>query len=469
MALAVAPDAWKPTEKQAEFIACKDYETLYGGAAGGGKTEGMLIDALGLNQAWGPAIKHPRYLAGIFRATNPELAEVIFRSKALYPGIVPGCEFYESDREWRFPSGARLKFGFMDKPGDEQRYKGAEYTYLGFEELTQFPSDVGYVYLLSRNRGVPELEKYVRATSNPDGPGHEWVKQRWCIGPDGAPTRFRVKTGDTYVYRRFMPAKIQDNAHNDPTYADRLHLLPEQTRNALLYGRWDVPDIRGSIFKPQIQAAYAQNRITSLPIETSVPVNCFWDLGNGDGCGIWFHQKIGFQNRFVDYYEAEGQGLEHYAGVIKAKGYVVENHYLPHDAVQKKLGIGEDQSVEQLFRKLRMTPTIVVPRVQSIGTGIEKARQVFASCWFDKDRCQKGIAALSEYHFKYDTKTQSYSTQPAHTWAARASDAFRQFAQGYRDLNAPNVFIVPEGKRLYELQEQKRAADPFNPRTDWMV
>lgn len=465
----ISEHAWTPSAKQAEFLTCTDYEVLYGGAAGGGKSDAMLIDALGLNQEWGAAITHPRYLAGLFRPTYPELAEFINRSRQLYPEIVPGAEYYVSDREWKFPSGARIKFGYLKDDDDKYQYKSSEFQYIGFEELTQFPSEDGYRYILSRVRGVPELSKYVRATTNPDGPGHEWVKRRWDISGDGGATRFRVKVGDGYRYRRFIPAKVDDNPHNDPEYKNTLCLLSEQERRALRDGRWDVPDIKGAIFKPQLQAAYAQNRITTLPIETSVPVNCFWDLGNGDGCGVWFHQKIGFQNRLVDYYEAEGEGLDHYAGVLRAKGYVIEAHYLPHDATHKKLGIGGGQSIEQLFRKLKMTPTIVVPRVQSIGTGIEKARQVFASCWFDKNRCQKGIAALSEYHFKYDTNSKSYSTQPAHTWASRASDAFRQFAQGYRDLDAPNIFVVPEGKRLYEIQESKRFSDPFSPRTDWMV
>lgn len=469
MVTQVSKEAWTPSPKQTEFLTCTDFEVLYGGAAGGGKSDAMLIDALGLNQEWGPAITHPRYLAGLFRPTYAELGEFINRSKQLYPDIVPGCEYYESAREWRFPSGARIRFGYLKDDNDKYQYKSAEFQYIGFEELTQFPSEDGYRYLMSRVRGIPELTKYVRATTNPDGPGHEWVKRRFDISGDGAPTRFRVKVGDGYRYRQFIPAKVTDNPHIDPEYKHTLTLMSEQEQRALLWGRWDVPDIKGAIFKPQLLAAHAQNRVTSLPIETIVPINCFWDLGNGDGCGIWFHQKVGFQNRFVDYYEAEGEGLDHYAGVIRSKGYVIENHYLPHDAVHKKLSIGASESIEQMFRKMRMTPTIVVPRVESITAGIEKARQVFASCWFDKDRCQRGLAALSEYHFKFDATTQAYSTQPAHTWASRGADAFRQFAQGYRDLSAPNVLVVPEGRRLYEMQEERDYSRRVESDTRWMV
>lgn len=466
----ISPEAWTPSPKQAEFLCCPSYEVLYGGAAGGGKSDAMLIDALGLNQKWGPAITHPRYLAGLFRPTYSELAEFINRSKQLYPDIVPGSEYYESAREWRFPSGARIKFGYLKDDSDKYQYKSAEFQYVGFEELTQFPTEDGYRYIISRVRGVPELQKYVRATTNPDGPGHEWVKRRWQIAGDGGPTRFQFRAGNELRWREFIPAKVQDNPHIDPGYVNTLNMMSEQERRALLEGRWDVPDVKGSILKPQMTAAFAQNRVCSLPVETSVPVNCFWDLGNGDGCGIWFHQRVGQQNRFIEYYEAEGMPLEHYAQVIKSRGYLVEMHYLPHDATHRTLGLGDNQSILHLFHKLGLQPTRVVPRIESIASGIEMMRQALASCWFDRERCSAGVRALANYQFKYDPNTGAYSTKPLHNWASRGADAFRQFAQGYRASVAGPAFELPQpGSRAYRSNVHRGLGDPRNPPTDWMV
>jgi len=425
------PEAYTLHPKQREFISCSDYEVLFGGAAGGGKSYAMMIDALGLNQKWGPAITHPRYRALILRPTFAELHAFIDSSRALYKAVSPDAEYYEGVSEWRFPSGAKIKFGYLQDDSDKYKYKSEEFQWIGFEELTQFPSSSGYLYLFSRLRGVPELSKFMRATTNPDGPGHDWVKRHFNIPDDGGATRFSYTVGDETRWRRFIPARVQDNLSIDASYVNTLHMLSEQERRALLEGRWDIVDIKGAIFRPQFESAIQQNRIGAIPIETRYPVTTAWDLGAGDGCGIWFIQQVGLQHRIIDYYEAENLPLDHFVTVIRAKGYNYESHLLPHDAIQRKQGATSNANALEMLADLGLRNCVVTPRPESKRTSIEMARQIFAGCWFDKLRCEKGLSALSSYQFKFDPKTGSYSHQPLHNWASRASDAFQTYAIGY--------------------------------------
>lgn len=241
---------WQPTEKQAEFLAADEEEVLFGGSAGGGKSDCLLIDALGLQQS---ALLYPRYRAILFRKTFPELRELIDRSQLIYPSVYPGAKYSSDTKEWRFPSGAKVEFGYLDTDNDRFRYQGREYQYIGWDELTHLPphpdpesenpASLGYMFLLSRLRAPKDLplKCYVRATSNPGGPGHAWVQARWRIPNDGSATR--VPDEQTGQVRRFIPAKLADNPHLSETgYRERLMLLPEAERKALLDGIWELPD-----------------------------------------------------------------------------------------------------------------------------------------------------------------------------------------------------------------------------------
>ncbi len=154
---------WRPTSKQEEFLAAPEDELLYGGAAGGGKTDALIIDALGL---WQQAPNVPRYRALLLRRTFKQLKEVIDRTRTLYPSIVPGATYNEQDKEWRFPSGAKVIFGYLERDGDCDNYQGQEYQYIGFEELTQWASPYCFDYMRSRLRGT-DLVKLMRATCKP--------------------------------------------------------------------------------------------------------------------------------------------------------------------------------------------------------------------------------------------------------------------------------------------------------------
>lgn len=241
---------WQPQPKQIEFMRRPEYECLYGGAAGGGKSDAALIEPL-------RQVKIPNYRGITFRRTYPQLEALIARSLELYPKIYPKAKYNSSEKRWLFPSGARLFFGYMQHEQDKYNYQGKPYDYIGFDELTHFTYSQ-YMYLMSRNRPTgANTRVYMRATANPGGVGHAWVKERFIApAPPLTPIvkKYNILTPEkqtiTIEKRRiFVPATVFDNQallNNDPEYLATLAALPAADREALLYGSWDSFD--GQVF-----------------------------------------------------------------------------------------------------------------------------------------------------------------------------------------------------------------------------
>lgn len=430
---------WSPSAKQAEFLKSSTYELLYGGANGGGKTEALIVDACGMQQRRNGrvtnAIDHPMYRALLLRRYATDLDQLADRCERMYTMFCPAVKFNRSKHIFTFPSGASITLSHADSvDAIRNKYKGDEYQYLGWEELTEHPVEDGYTYLLTRLRGPPELPKFVRATTNPDGPGNDWVKERWRI-PDNGESVAPFKVAADGRLREFIRARVYDNPFIDPTYADTLGAQSENRRRALLEGHWDIIDLAGRIYARQYEKASQQGRITEVPHETRSPVNTFWDIGGSDSTAIWFHQKIGLQNRFIDYVEADHEPLDFYARILREKerehGYNYAMHYIPHDAGWRRQGMYENQTAEELMNELGLEPTQLVERVDDVWNGIELTRQAWASCWFDKLRCKQGLKALRMYRYKITAETGVAMRRPLHDWSSHGADAFRQFAQGF--------------------------------------
>ena len=436
---------WKASERQEVFLSSPDEETLYGGAAGGGKSDALLIDALGLQQG---AIYNRKYQAILFRRTFPDLKDLIDRAKELYPEIVPGAEYDKTSHVWTFPSGARIELGHMQYDTDRFKYRGRAFQYIGWDELTLFPTHVPYIYMLSRLRSVdPSIICYVRATTNPDGPGFKWVKDYFRIPTEGTGTRFNVtvtddETGESFTRTRsFIPARLSDNPYlRDSGYRQTLLAMSAEEQAALLRGRWESPSIVGAYYAKQIEKARADGRICKVPILETVPVNTFWDLG-GDGTAIWMHQRTGLEDRFMDFTHGAGiKHLEYYVQELQIKNYVWGTHYLPHDAENKTMA-SKGKSMLDILQELAPNWKFeIVPRVENIASGIIQTAAVFPSCYFDEDRCAYGISALESYRQEFDERLGAYKPTPLHDWASHPADAFRQFAQGYKHGSTAKPF-----------------------------
>lgn len=283
-----APDSgpWQPNEgPQSEFLTTPAYEVLYGGAAGGGKSEGILLGALRY-------IAHSEYHAGLFRRTYPELeTSLIPRSRLWYPK--QGGRYNDSKHVWTFPSGARIRFGHLEYEDSVDQYQSSEFQYLGFDELTTFTRGQ-YTKMLARARSSAGIPVRVRSGTNPGGDGHDWVQQRWAPwlgappevaweGPSadaGKPLWYvNEEGGERYITlgearalirawhaapverrpflslpltRVFIPARVEDNPkliRNDPAYVQRLMGLDPVRRAQLRSGDWAIRPAAGKYFQ----------------------------------------------------------------------------------------------------------------------------------------------------------------------------------------------------------------------------
>lgn len=224
----------------------------------------------------------------------------------------------------------------------------------------------------------------------------------------------------------------------------------------------------GAYYANLIALAEQQGRICNLPFIPGIPVNTFWDIGRNDTNAIWFHQEVGPWHHFIDYYENSGEGAAHYATELRKRvderGYVYGTHYLPHDGGNTDWSEGQNRTREQVLNDLGVKPTVVVPRIEVLGDGIDMVRQALPRCRFDRVRCGEtrpgsgrgGIPSLRNYRKAFNVQAQVYSTTPFHNWASNGADAFRQFAQGYETA-------VP--RRVRKEQDPRREGGP--PTARW--
>lgn len=192
--------------------------------------------------------------------------------------------------------------------------------------------------------------------------------------------------------------------------------------------------VEGAYYKKQFKEIYASGRIGALPANDHLPVMTFWDLGVSDSMTIWFVRKLSdTQYQVIDYYENSGEGLRHYFGVLKNKGYTYSEHYAPHD-IQNRSLTGDAKSRLDIAKdgyeidgEVYSVEFEVVPNI-GVMDGIEQAREILKYCEFDEDRCSEGISCLENYRKEWDDKKGCWKDKPLHDHTSHAADGFRYFA-----------------------------------------
>ena len=245
----------KPTPKQLAFLLLDIPEALYGGAAGGGKSDALLMAAL-------QYVHVPGYAALLLRKTYADLAlPGALMSRAIEWLAPSDAQWKGAGKEWVFPSGATLTFGYLDTENSHFRYQSSEFQFIGFDELTQF-RETQYRYLFSRLRRLEgqTVPLRMRAASNPGGVGHEWVRERF------------IDVDKEEESRLFIPATLSDNPYLDrDTYLNSLSQLDPITRQQLLHGDWTARQAGGMFQREWLPL------VEELPVQINKSVR-YWDL-----------------------------------------------------------------------------------------------------------------------------------------------------------------------------------------------
>jgi hypothetical protein len=276
---------------QYEFHQSGAKEVFYGGAAGGGKTITMLVEGL----RW---VAFSSYRAIFFRRTYVELSQVVELSQEIFPAY--GGQWVESKMMWRFPSGARYYLAYLEKDGDKLRYQGKAFHYIAFDELTQWPTEGGYKYLFTRNRPFrPDptgftIPCFMRAGSNPGGPGHGWVKKRFIDNSVPYDGRMIRSANGRFYERVYIPATLDDNqillkSGGGDYETSIMSVADESLRKALRYGDWNIA--AGAIFEELRANVHRVRRGGKGPF-TAVTVAADWAYA-GEAVALWIETDTG--------------------------------------------------------------------------------------------------------------------------------------------------------------------------------
>jgi hypothetical protein len=196
----------------------------------------------------------------------------------------------------------------------------------------------------------------------------------------------------------------------------------ESSNEGLYYGR-------------QIATARQQGHIRKTYYDANAPVHTAWDLGYNDSTAIWFFQQAGQEIHLLEYYENSGEALTHYIQYVKSRPYTYGKHLVPHDAVVHEYSTG--LSRVEVAKKHGINFTVVADI--GVNEGIDAARNLLIRCWFDEEKCAKGIQALESYRKEWNERLGCWASQPLHNFASHAADAFRMLAVGMNQLKGSGL------------------------------
>jgi hypothetical protein len=224
--------------------------------------------------------------------------------------------------------------------------------------------------------------------------------------------------------------------------------------------------IKGAIWAKELQALREAERMTRVPYDPSVKVDTDWDLGMGDATSIWFSQSFPTgEVRLIDYYENAGFGLDYYKKILDAKGYSYGEHHPPHD-----IRVREMNGKSRLETAWNLGLNFVPPRdgpPAGLDDGIHAVRMLLPRCYFDAEKCAKGVESLQNYQWDFNKARNEFKPIPLHNWASHGADSFRGLANRHftpaHKAQKPSKFDPEE--KAFEQMVRRTYGVPVQPRS----
>ena len=329
---------------------------------------------------------------------------------------LPGVQYNESELRCDLPNGARIRLFGTD---NAQALRGMYLDDLVLDE----PADMSrQVWTQVLRPMLADRQGRALFCGTPQGTDNLLYDVWQQAGADqsGLWSRFRFPASETgYLPQAELEAARQ--SMDEAEYAQEFECS-------------FAAAVRGAYYAELIDAAEVAGRIRDITVEPQLPVHTAWDLGMDDATAIWFFQvEPSGDWRFVDYYEASGEGLAHYAKVLQDKGYLYGTHIAPHDIRVRELGTGKSRWERASELGIRFA---IAPQLQ-VSDGIDAVRHKLPRCWFDSTRCADGVRALRTYRKEWREKNNVYADRPRHDWTSHCADAMRYAVTGFRDSTSP--------------------------------
>jgi hypothetical protein len=344
------------------------------------------------------------YVAPLYRQAKA----IVWDYLKQYGRCIEGASFHETELRCDLPNGARISLYGADDPDS---LRGLYFDGVVLDEFAQMDPRAWTEVI---RPALADRGGWAIFVGTPMGRNSFWrLYEQAKTAPDWRAALFRASATGVLPAAELAAAK---HSMSEAEYAQEFECSFDAA-------------IRGAYYGTEIAAAEAAGRIADVAPEPRLPVHTAWDLGVGDATAIWFYQLAGREIRLIDYYEASGVGLDHYARELQRRGYVYGEHILPHDARVQELGSGKTR-VETLTA-LGFRPRVLASH--KLDDGISAARLLLARCWFDAEKCARGLEGLRHYRCEWDPRRQTFRERPLHDWASHGADAFRYLAMGLRE------------------------------------
>lgn len=282
---------WEPMPgSQEAFLASTPiFEVLFEGTRGGGKTDCLLMSfCMHVGKNFGSA-----WQGVLFRQTYKQLGDVIKKTKKWIPLIWPNAKYNHSEHAWTWPGGETLLLRQFSKPDDYWNYHGHEYPWIGWEELCNWPWEDGYKRMMSCCRSAKQgMPRMIRATTNPYGPGHNWVKRRFLPHTHNMKVRTGIidENGYEELPRLSIHSRLDENKallEADPNYAQRIAAAARNKAElkAWMEGSWDI--VAGGMFDDVWDPKYNVIPEFEIPREWKIQRSFDWGDSKPFSVGWW--------------------------------------------------------------------------------------------------------------------------------------------------------------------------------------